>query len=130
MISRRFGVVVLIGGLLFAGCGGAHPGGYEQYKLGTGRQAVEAAIESMGGLDAWSKVSSVQTDAIFVLRNPDGESYVNRQNVSIDINKGRIIAEARTGRGKWRQPARAGESSRCGTPPRLTASRRGSFANL
>ncbi len=108
MSTRRFSVVILIGGLLVAGCGGTGAGGYEQYELGAGRQTVEAAIESVGGLDAWAKVSSVRTDAIFVLRTPDGESYVNRQNVSIDINTGRITSEARTGRGRWKASYKRG----------------------
>ena len=98
----RFGLAVLLGGGILAGCAGTSLEAYKKYDLGDAEATIASAIESTGGLGAWKNVGRIRAKALMTIYEDDGRSYVNRQVHDIDINARKLTIKAAGGSGEWR----------------------------
>ncbi len=65
------------------------------------RGVVADAIESLGGLTAWRKVGQVSYDAVIALHDEDGQSYINRHQQVLDMQRWTLTTKARRPQGAW-----------------------------
>jgi hypothetical protein len=63
---------------------------------------VEAAIQAVGGREAWADVEVVSARAVVAVYDAKGSRYVDRQDQEIDFADGKIRAIGRTPSGHWR----------------------------
>jgi len=94
-------MVVALSGAL-GGCGGSGLAAYKQYHLGQAEPAIASAVEFMGGVNAWKRVSRVRADAVMTVYDDRGQAYVNSQRHDIDINGGKLTISAATTQESWR----------------------------
>ncbi len=101
MKVARFGALILIGGLLLAGCQGEDLQLTAQPKLTTSNSTVKLGIQAMGGLETWKNIDKASADALVTFYNEQGQPYVNRQAHVINVH-GRVIrAIGETSKGEW-----------------------------
>lgn len=95
---KRTCLPVILAGLMLAGCGNA--GRYGQYNLGESQELVAKSVESIGGLDAWTRLGTVRANVVVAIYDARGQ-HVTRQKQLININAGSVESSGMTARGKW-----------------------------
>lgn len=113
MSIARVGVMCLAGAVFLAGCGAPQPlpaGGRPDdpltvERLGPAAEILSTAMESMGGLAAWSKVGRINAKAVVTMYDFDAVPYVNKQRQVFDLRGGTLAAEATSPRGTWHMVA-------------------------
>ncbi len=99
---RRYMVALLVCMVMITGCQSSGLKAYDRYRLGSARDIIALSTESIGGIETWRKVHQVRAETLLTVYDEAGQAYVNRQVHLIDINGGKITAEAQTARGHWR----------------------------
>ena len=99
-------IACLIAACQLGGCGPRNAYRYDAHHLGPARDMVAASIESAGGLDPWRKVGRIHATALITTYDEEFQPYVNRQELTIDLRRGRIASKAKTANGHWRAVVR------------------------
>ena len=94
-------IVAIAAAGMLGGCGQRGLEAYHKYDLGESEPAVSAAVEFLGGIQAWNAVSSVSADAVMTLYDERGQAYVNSQLHRIDVNGGKLTIRAATPQEGW-----------------------------
>ena len=95
-------VCLLVGWVLLVGHGCAGLSGPDPYRrLGPARDIVSASVEWLGGYDTWGRLGPVRASAVVSIHDSNGQAYVSRQQQTIDIHGGRLVAAAHTAQGPW-----------------------------
>ncbi len=101
---RMMAAAVLAAGLGLTGCGPGKVPGAE--RIGPGAPTVRAAVQSMGGLDAWQSADDVRARAVVTIYGNGVDAYVTRTEQLIDLPGGTVRASADAPAGEWRGTAR------------------------
>jgi len=99
----RIGILFWMGAFAAAGCNGLGSARdpYGSYKLGPARNTIAAAIDAIGGVDAWKHVTTVHASALVTAYDEKGTAHVDRQQHVIDLRGGKIAALGVAARGTW-----------------------------
>lgn len=102
----------LVGALVLTGCelGARRP------VVAPPSPVVEAALQAIGGREAWREVETVSASAVVAVYDADGRRYVDRQYQEIDLAGGEITTIARRPSGHWRGFAKLDGSGRVSGP--------------
>jgi len=99
----RAAITCLLGGLVAGGCnlaaGRRDP--YGSYKLGPARNTIAAAVDAIGGVDAWKHVTTIHASAMVTVYDEHGTAHVDRQQHAIDLRGGKIASRGVAARGTW-----------------------------
>jgi len=101
---RRIGAVVVLScaAVVFTGCGdlGARP--YGDGDLGPARDVVLAAVDALGGRQAWDEVAYIEAWALVSAYDESAAAHISRQRLVIDLRADRITAYANAPSGYWK----------------------------
>jgi hypothetical protein len=100
-MMSRIPMVVAVVAVGLGGCGGGGLQAYHKYDLGQAEPTVAAAVEFLGGIEAWNRVSVVHAEAVMTLYDEQGQPYANSQIQQFNVKSRRLTIKAATAQHGW-----------------------------